>query len=332
MNAPLVTVIMPVRNTAAYVAEAAHSVLRQTLRDLALLVVDDASTDGSGDLVRALGDPRVRVIRSDTPLNAAGARNLALAEAKSEFVAFLDADDVALPSRLATQIDLLRKSPRAVVSASPVTLINEAGAARGRNFAARPSAEIAVTLLFENCLALSSVTARRAALQAFRPESAPAEDYDLWTRLSPVAEFAMTTRPLTRYRINTSGVSAREPARMRQAVAAIHAAQLDRLGFRETPAIHELLAAWPLDATASHLAEAEAWLLALAVANERRKIYPPDTFRKVLAARWFTLCMDSWLLGWPVWGVYHHSLLAAPSLTHKMRLLRRLLPQRFRRR
>ena len=140
----------------------------------------------------------------------------------------------------------------------------------------------------------------------------------------------MHPRPLTHYRINTAGVSAREPEQMRQAVAAIHAAQLDRLGFRETPPIHPLLAAWPLEATARQLAAAEAWLLALAAANDRRKVYPPAVFRKVIAHRWFHLCLDSWLLGWPVWSHYHRSPLAHPTPGGRMRLLRRLLPQRFR--
>jgi hypothetical protein len=174
--------------------------------------------------------------------------------------------------------------------------------------------------------------ARRTALVPFRPELAPAEDYDLWVRLVANAEIAFSPYPLTRYRMNASGVSARQPERMREAVAAIHATQLERLGFRETPPIHALLAAWPLEPTTQQLAQAEAWLLALRSANESRSIYPPPVFRRVLAARWFHLCLDSWLLGWNVWHAYHDSNLAAPTLPRRARLLRRLLPQRLRRR
>jgi glycosyltransferase involved in cell wall biosynthesis len=330
MSAPAVSVIMPVHNAAAYVREAVRSVLEQTFRDLELIAVDDASTDGSGESLRAIGDTRVRVLRSDHPLNAAGARNLALAEAHGEFIAFLDADDIAEPHRLNAQISLLRSRPEISIVASIVTTIDERGTVSGTNFVARPSHEVPPTLLFENCLALSSVTARRSALKPFRPERAPAEDYDLWMRLGPSAGFEIQPQPLTRYRVNSAGVSARQPEKMREAVAAVHAEMLERLGFRETAPIHSQLAIWPIDATESQLAQAEAWLLALVAANDRRSLYPPALFRRIVAVRWFRICLDSWLLGWTVWQTYHRSALSRPTLWQKALLLRRLLPQRLR--
>ncbi len=331
MTAPAVSVIMPVHNAAAYVNEAVRSVLAQTLGDLELIAVDDASTDGSGEILRNVKDTRLRLLRSDEPLNAAGARNLALAEARGEYITFLDADDIAEPDRLQTQISLLRRLPELSIVASVVTTIDERGAMTGTNFVARPPEEIPPTLLFENCLALSSVSARRSALRPFRPERAPAEDYDLWARLGSSAGIAIQSRPLTRYRTNSTGVSTRQPEKMREAVATIHAEQLDRLGFREVAPIHSQLAIWSIHSTESQLAQAEAWLLALVAANDRRLVYPPAVFRRVAAARWFRICLDSWLLGWSVWQTYHRSALSRPTLWQKALLLRRLLPQRLRR-
>ena len=325
MKAPLVSVLMPMHNAALFVAAAVQSVLAQTVRELELIVVDDASTDASAEILRAIPDPRLRMIRSAAPLNAAGARNLALAEARGEFVAFLDADDLAERTRLSTQLRALRQ-PGIHLVASPVVLMDENGIACGDNFAPRPSEEIPATLLFENCLALSSVTARRAALQPFDPAFAPAEDYELWARLAPANGFHICAKALTRYRVHSGGVSARQPVQMRDAVHAIHAAQLARLGIASVPRIHTQLTAWPLQPSIEQLAEAEDWLLALRGKNDALAVYPPAIFRRVLAARWFALCMDSWSLGRPVWKKYSTSPLTLSTWRQRAQLLRRLLP------
>jgi glycosyltransferase involved in cell wall biosynthesis len=332
MKTPLVSVIMPARNAAGFIAEAARSIFSQTEPDLELLVVDPASTDGTGETVRALGDSRLRLIRSDSPLIAGCARNLALAEARGEFVAFLDADDFAEPRRLALQIAYLRRTPAVSIAGSRVAVMDEKGTPCGENFPPIPPEEIPATLLFQNCLALSSITARKAALQPFHTDFPLAEDYDLWVRLAPNVGFAILPQRLTRYRLHSESASIRRREEMAAAVSAIHAAQADRLGFREAPPIHARLTAWPLDASAGQLAEAEAWLLALHAANERHGVYPRRPFQRVLSGRWFSVCMDSWLLGWPVWGVYHRSPLAAPTFRRRAHLLRRLLPQRLRQR
>ncbi len=330
MKAPLVSVLMPMHNAAPFVAAAVQSVLAQTVRELECIVVDDASTDASAEIIRAIPDPRLRMIRSETPLNAAGARNLALAEARGEFVAFLDADDLAERTRLAAQLRAFRQSGIHIV-ASPVVLMDENGTACGQNFAPRPSEEIPATLLFENCLALSSITARRAVLQPFDPAFAPAEDYELWARLASASGFHICAKALTRYRVHSDGVSARQPVQMRDAVHAIHAAQLARLGIPRVPPIHALLTAWPLQPSIEHLGEAEDWLLALRGKNDALAVYPPAIFRRVLAARWFALCMNSWILGSPVWGKYTASPLTISTWRQRAQLLRRLLPQCLRR-
>ncbi len=326
MSTPRVSVIMPMHNAAPFVGAAVRSILAQTVRDLELLIVDDASTDSSAEIIRAIPDERIRLLRSETPLNAAGARNLALAQARGEFIAFLDADDIAEPARLAIQLRVLR-DPRIAIVASRVALMDESGAPCGQNFAPLPDEEIPATLLFENCIALSSVTARRSALQPFDPRFAPAEDYELWARIALATGFHICPEPLTRYRTHSGGVSARQPVQMRAALEAIHAAQLARLQIHEVDAIHALLAAWPHAPAAVDLATAERWMCGLLKANDRLAIHPPAVFGAVIAARWFNLCMDSWSLGWPVWKRFSSSILAKPTLMQRARLLLRLLPQ-----
>jgi len=111
---PLVSVIMPVYNSAKWLPESIASVQAQTLRDWELLVVDDASTDGSLEIARefADSDPRIRIIQLERNSGTASVpRNRGLAAAKGSYIAFLDADDVYNPERLQRAVEIFDQNP-----------------------------------------------------------------------------------------------------------------------------------------------------------------------------------------------------------------------------
>lgn len=108
-NRPLVSVVMPMHNNAKFVLESIDSVLSQTYSNFELLVVDDGSSDGSFDLVSKIADPRIKLFRNEKSLGAAGARNVALRNAKGKYVAFLDADDLWKPKKLETVISIMER-------------------------------------------------------------------------------------------------------------------------------------------------------------------------------------------------------------------------------
>jgi len=112
---PLVSVVLAARDAETTVEEAARSVLRQTVDDLELVVVDDGSVDGTGDVLAAVGDPRLRVLRNEKPLGLAGALNVGLDAARGTYVGRLDADDVALPRWLERVVGRIRSLPSAAV-------------------------------------------------------------------------------------------------------------------------------------------------------------------------------------------------------------------------
>ena len=109
-DSPLVSVVMPMHNNAKFVLESIDSVLSQTYSNFELLVVDDGSSDGSFDLVSKIADPRIKLFRNEKSLGAAGARNVALRNAKGKYVAFLDADDCWEPNKLETQIGFMESN------------------------------------------------------------------------------------------------------------------------------------------------------------------------------------------------------------------------------
>ena len=109
---PLVSVVMPMFNTADLVAASIRSVQAQTATDWELLVVDDHSTDGSFAVAGELAgdDDRVRVMQNAGPKGAPGARNHAITHARGRYIAFLDSDDLWLPDKLRKQLVLARES------------------------------------------------------------------------------------------------------------------------------------------------------------------------------------------------------------------------------
>src|SRR6478672_2666674 len=109
-----VSVIMPVYNGAAFVSRAIDSVLRQTVRDLELIVVDDGSTDDTREVVTAITDSRLRYIHQQNR-GPSVARNNGIRAASAEWIAFLDSDDYWLPTKLEAQLARAREVPDAGV-------------------------------------------------------------------------------------------------------------------------------------------------------------------------------------------------------------------------
>ena len=108
-DGPLISVVIPLYNREGSIGAAVESVLSQSFEDFELIVVDDGSTDGGPDLVEALGDPRIRLLRHPFNRGANAARNDGVRQARGEIVSFLDSDDLFLPNKLQTVADVFSR-------------------------------------------------------------------------------------------------------------------------------------------------------------------------------------------------------------------------------
>ena len=217
MSDPAVSVLMAVRDGAPWVAEAVASVLGQTAGDLELIVIDDGSTDATPELLARVRDARLRVDRRA----AAGltpSLNRGLALARAPLVARLDADDLALPERLARQGAFLAAHPEVGLLGGGVRELD----ADGREVAVRVpptlDAPLRAALIRRNPFAHSAVMVRRALVERVGgyDESVPvAQDYDLWMRLSRVTRLASLPEVVVVRRLLPARVSAtRDDARL----------------------------------------------------------------------------------------------------------------------
>lgn len=106
----LVSIIMPSYNTAPYIKETVQSVLDQTYINWELIIVDDCSTDNTDEVLSTIKDERIRYFKNEKNSGAALSRNMALREAKGQWIAYLDSDDLWLPEKLEKQIDFMEKN------------------------------------------------------------------------------------------------------------------------------------------------------------------------------------------------------------------------------
>jgi glycosyltransferase involved in cell wall biosynthesis len=128
---PTVSVIMSMRNSASTVGEAVRSVLMQTLRDWEMIVIDDGSSDRSGDIVEGFHDARIRLVRESRSAGLAARLNQAVALARGEFIARMDADDICFPERLARQVARLYEEPQLDLLACGAVIFTGDGALIG---------------------------------------------------------------------------------------------------------------------------------------------------------------------------------------------------------
>lgn len=182
---PRVSIIIPTYNRAEMVREAVASVLAQTCRDFEVVVVDDASTDGTA---AALAEWReVQVIRHPYRRGVSAARNTGIQTARGEWLAFLDSDDLWLPAKLARQMAYLLARPGLFLCQTDETWVRR-GARVNKPLSHRKVAgRIFLPSLARCVVSPSAVILHRRLIEAhggFDETLPAAEDYDLWLRLS----------------------------------------------------------------------------------------------------------------------------------------------------
>jgi glycosyltransferase involved in cell wall biosynthesis len=182
---PRVSAIIPTYNRKAFVLEAVDSVLAQTYRDYELIVVDDGSADGTGEVLKQYGEQLLYTIQANKGISAA--RNHGLEIAHGEFIAFLDSDDLWLPEKLQQQVAFMDEHPQAQICYTDEIWIRRGVRVNPRKKHAKYSGEI-----YPHCLPLciispSSALMRRGLFEqvgAFDPQLPVCEDYDLWLRVA----------------------------------------------------------------------------------------------------------------------------------------------------
>jgi glycosyltransferase involved in cell wall biosynthesis len=257
---PRVSVVMPVHNGGAYLQHAVDSILGQTFTDFEFVIIDDGSTDATAEVLRhyQVADNRLRVHHQEKA-GLVASLNRGCSQARAAYIARMDADDIAYPDRQARQVEFLVRHPREAVVGSAVVRIDASGREIKQNACPTSHAEIVEALREYTCFTHPSVMLRAAALVVvggYRPAYGPAEDYDLWLRLSEQYELANLPDPLLYYRVYPGQVSVRQLDQQILSVVGARAAARQRAltGSDGSPADElitaELLRKWGVPETA----------------------------------------------------------------------------------
>ena len=214
MTDPRVSWLIPVYNGEAFLAEALESVLTQDFTDFEVVVVDDGSTDGTAGILadHAARDPRIKVIAQPNG-GIVSALNTGLARCRGEFVARMDADDVALPHRLSFQVAWLDAHPGCVLVGGYAVSRDAAGKVTHRTTGGRHRRTDLGVFPPRICVSMHPlITLRRSALEAvgaYRADHPHAEDYDLFIRLAAHGTLDNPAQDVLVYRRHEGAISIR---------------------------------------------------------------------------------------------------------------------------
>lgn len=214
---PLVSIVMPVFNAGDFLLESINSICNQTYTRWELVVVDDASTDESFSILKNLSkvDNRIKVFANKKRLGVSKTANLAISKTKGEFIARMDADDIALPQRIEKQVSYLLENPKIVALGSQCILIDGNGYRIGKK-------QFPLTFDGVKGLIFSSIPVQQPTLMVnksllpknftwYDSKANTAEEVELLFKLFQIGKVENLPEFLLEYRIHGSNTSLKDP-------------------------------------------------------------------------------------------------------------------------
>ena len=204
---PLISVLLPVYNAELFIEEALQSVLSQTYTNFECIIIDDASTDKSVEIIKSFNDNRIILIEKEQNTGYTKNLNYGITVAKGKYIARMDADDISLPTRFEKQINQFESNPSLVVCGTIFQIIDS------DKIIYNPETHDAIKLAMLKDSAIGHPTAmiKSSVLKNnsinYDPTYEPAEDYNLWVKLLAHGEFYNIQEVLFLYRVHENQVS-----------------------------------------------------------------------------------------------------------------------------
>lgn len=283
----LVSVVMSVYNDADYVGEAINSLLRQTYKNIEIIVVNDASTDGTLEVLKCFGD-KIKLINNAKNMKLAHNLNLAISESQGEYIARMDADDISAPNRIETQVRFMEENPDIDICGSYAKAFGASD-----NLMKYPAKhdEIKATLLFENAFCHPAVMFRKKSIDFQYDERLSAsQDYELWSRVIWNKRFANIPEVLLNYRIHDGQTKFKNGLKQKAGAIQARKQMLEKLRVtsEDDVGIFNWLCAVGVQRTKAELKKIENSLISILNANKEWKIFDDDTLRQLCGEYFFS--------------------------------------------
>lgn len=298
MKQPRVTVLMAVYNGEAYLRDAIDSVINQTFKDFEFLIIDDGSTDTSLKIIQSYSDPRIKLVRNRRNMRIIYTLNRGLRLAKGDYIARMDADDIAFLDRLDKQVSFMDENPDIGISGTWTRIFANSKIISKTIAEPVSHEEIRCKLLFSNSFQHPSVIIRRAFLEKydlrFDDKFLHVEDYELWVRASMKFRLANIPKVLLYYRYHGSQIGRRFEGEQINFGDKVRQEAL-RLNFswelnEKEKSIYREICNLKLEVSDTFLDESGEFLLQILRKNAQSKIFSQNILGSTCARQWFILC------------------------------------------
>jgi glycosyltransferase involved in cell wall biosynthesis len=291
---PKVSVIIPFYNASLYLREAIESILQQTYTDFELLLLNDGSTDSSLAIAQSYTDSRISLSSFTENKGLVWIRNYGISIAKGKYIAWLDADDIALSHRLAIQVAYLEKNQKVALLGACAMYVKENGEDIALVSPKIDSEKLPIWLLFQNCFLQSTVMLRKECLfyptqVAYRTAFPPAEDYDLWVQIAQHHKIANLSICLVQHRKHAKNATYIQQNTQENNILAILNYQLKAMGViatLEELLLHRQIIHYSYTPNIEKYTAISVWLTKLQEINKHTKKYPTKLFNHVLSEIW----------------------------------------------
>lgn len=284
---PAISVVMPVYNVEKYIANSIQSILEQTYEKFELIIIDDASTDRTFDIIQDFKDNRIVKIRNKSNIGIANSLNKGINVSKADFVARMDGDDISMQDRFEKQLRFMKDSPKILASGTYMQLLREDGTAFKLQEKPLGKEKIKISLFFGyTSMSHPSLIIRKSLLNRYhlRYDSAfqYAEDYDLYCRCIQYAPLDNLPEALVQYRIHNNSVSQKFYAQQKNDARAALYLHLRRLKLPFTLdefTIHTNIS-YPEDNCLLTVKEIISWFDYLRAWNRKHKYFEINLFEE----------------------------------------------------
>ena len=213
MKNPKVTVLMSAYNGEKYLREAIDSILGQTFKDFEFLIINDGSTDKTGEILKSYNDPRIKIINNNKNIGLTKSLNKGLKLARGEYIARQDADDISLPTRFEEELKFFEKNSNVALVGTDYFLINEKDEIIHTVNCFTENRKLKEKLLEGNQFAHGSIIFKKECVEKvgmYREEFKFAQDFDFTLRISEEFDVANIPKSLYKWRINIDSVSVKK--------------------------------------------------------------------------------------------------------------------------
>ena len=233
----LVTILMPVYNGEKFLREAIDSILNQTFKDFEFLIINDASTDTTEDIILSYTDPRIKYIKNETNIKVTATLNRGLKLIKTKYIARMDADDISLPHRIATQVALMENREDITLCGSGrLTFKSDMEGTEEEVKTICDEKQLLIHSLFNTSISHPSIMMRTSVLQKYKiiynEDYIYAQDKAMWLELSQYGTIYNIKEPLIKYRLHSDQVTNKHEAISRQNSVKITQNALRKLGVK----------------------------------------------------------------------------------------------------